>query len=766
MDSFLSSVFEFLFKYRPIVFDRGDVVFNPPFPVWVFAVVALGAAGLTVLSYTRARGRLQSIDRGVLIAVRCSLFAVFLFCLSRPMLVLATVVPQENFLGILLDDSRSMQIQDENGASRGAFLREQFGAEGSELLDELADRFKLRLFSFSETTDRVSNADELVFNGTRTRLGPALEHATRELSAVPLAGMVVFTDGADNSDTQLSETILQLRGQGVPVHAVGLGRERFERDIEITRVEVPRYALEGASISADVLMVHSGYGGETVQLTVEDEGRILGTKEVELPREGETLTARIHFNVNDAGPRLLTFNVISEGVAEQVAENNTRDALVDVRTRAKRILYIEGEPRFEIGNLRRAIADDENVEVVNLIITADNKYYRLDVKDENEVLTGFPTTREQLFQYSGIILGSVEASLFTHDQLQMITDFVGDRGGGLLVLGGRHSFAEGGYVGTPVDNVLPVIIDSPVSVDSMPDARLVKVELTPFGRSHPVTQIAATPEDSEARWPELPELSTVNPIFETKPGASTLLVGVSDGLDRQVVMASQRYGKGRSIVLTVQDSWLWQMHADMSVDDLTHETLWRQLLRWLVNDAPDRVFATAAKDRVGPHEPVDIRAELVDSAYLHVNNAQISATATSPSGEEIAVPMQWAVDRDGEYRGSFVPEERGRYDINVEVSTENDSSLTAMSFVQVAEPVEEYFDAEMQESLLRRLVQETGGGFYTPETLGSLPEDVRFTESGATVYEEFDLWDMPVVFLAILALLSGEWGFRRFRGLV
>ena len=551
----------------------------------------------------------------------------------------------------------------------------------------------------------------------------------------------------------------------MPVHAVGLGRDQFERDIEITRIESPRVVLQGSSVAVDVMVVHSGFGGSTVQLNVEDAGRILSSQDVELPREGETVTTRVFFTVSEAGPRVFTFRVISPG-EEQVVENNVREALIVVRAQPNRILYIEGEPRFEIGHLRRAVAEDDNIEVVNLIITAENKYYRLDVQDEDEVLTGFPTTREELFQYSGLILGSVDASYFTHDQLQMITEFVGDRGGGLLALGGRHSFAEGGFYETPIDNVLPVILEAPPAADSALATFMVKVELTPFGRSHPITQIAATPEGSEERWPELPELSTVNPIYATKPGASTLLAGVADGLDRLVVLASQRYGRGRSITFTVQDSWLWQMHADMAVDDMTHETFWRQLLRWLVNETPDRVVANVSRDRVGPEESVAITTEVVDSAFLSVNDARVVANITSPTGEELRVPLEWTVERDGEYRADFEPRERGLYDIRIEVESEADSSASATTHVQVAEPVEEFFDAEMQVSLLKRLTEETGGGFYTPETVGSLPEDVRFTESGTTVYEELDLWDMPIVFFGLVTLVAAEWSIRRWRGLV
>ena len=141
---------------------------------------------------------------------------------------------------------------------------------------------------------------------------------------------------------------------------------------------------------------------------------------------------------------------------EQVTQNNARDALVEVSDRREKVLYLEGEPRFEMKFIRRAVEDDKNLQVVILQRTAEDKYLRLDVGSPDELVGGFPKTREELFAYRAIILGSVEAASFSPDQLRMLADFVSKRGGGLLMLGGRRSFAEGGWAGTPVGEVLPV----------------------------------------------------------------------------------------------------------------------------------------------------------------------------------------------------------------------------------------------------------------------------------------------------------------------
>ena len=248
---------------------------------------------------------------------------------------------------------------------------------------------------------------------------------------------------------------------------MGLGDEDLSPDVQLSRVEMPRTVLVGTSLVVDVIVAHRGYSGRTVQLLVEDAGQLLATEDVTFERDGEPVVARVRIEAEDAGPRLLRFRVSAQR-GERVTENNVRDVLVDVVNEAEKILYFEGEPRWEVKFLRRAVSEDENLQVVVLQRTAESKFLRLDVDDADELAAGFPKTREELFRYRALILGSVEASFFTHDQLDMITDFVSQRGGGLLVLGGRNAFAEGSYQGTRLAEALPVFMDDELSTGAEP----------------------------------------------------------------------------------------------------------------------------------------------------------------------------------------------------------------------------------------------------------------------------------------------------------
>ena len=208
----------------------------------------------------------------VLAVVRLAAFAVLAFCLMRPVLVLSSVVPQQNFLGVLIDDSRSMRIADRDETPRLQFVQDQLATPEGDLRGALNERFALRFFSFSSETDRLDVVDELEFDGTRTHLGQALARVHDELSDVPLSGLVVVSDGADNAGGELEEALLPIQAAGVPIFSVGLGRESYERDIELGRVETPRRVLRGSSLVTDVVVTHRGYAGRPVTIQVEDEG--------------------------------------------------------------------------------------------------------------------------------------------------------------------------------------------------------------------------------------------------------------------------------------------------------------------------------------------------------------------------------------------------------------------------------------------------------------------------------------------------------------
>ena len=758
------AIFQTLFSYRPIVFQQGEFRFDITTGSLVAAVLAGAVMVAAAVTYRGVRGKGRMRDRVVLTVLRMAALALVLFCLFRPTLIVRAAVPQQNVVAVLRDDSRSMQIPDWGTQARGEFVKQSFSAAESPIMKALSDRFLVRVFRFSSTAGRLESANELTFNGSQTRLGRALDGAREELAGLPVSGVVLVSDGADTSDTSLADALLGMKAEKLPVYTVGVGSPQLPRDIQIDRVSTPRTVLKDASLLVDVVVTQTGYAGRTVTVDVEDEGRIVGSEEVRLPADGSPATARVRAAASEAGPRLFKFRV-APLPDEVVTQNNVRETLIQVRDTRERILYFEGEPRFEMKFLRRAVADDKNLSVVSLQRTADNKFMRLGVEGAEELEGGFPKTREELFSYKGLILGSIEAAAFTGDQLQMIADFVDRRGGGLLMLGGARSFAEGGYGGTPIADALPLAID-PATRASEP-AELSRLQILPTraGQTHASTQIAASEAASAARWRDLPQATSVNAPLPPKPAATVLLTGTDERGRSQPVLTWHQYGRGKAVALTLQDTWQWQMHASIALDDQTHENYWRQMLRWLVDGVPGVVEARTTQERVEPGEAVTVEATVMDKTYVELNDAGVTARVTLPNGGTRDVPLEWTGERDGLYRGTFVSADAGTYEVAVDSSRGSSIIGSGVAFMRAGPSDAEFFDPTMHEGPLRRIAEETGGRFYTPETAAGMAEDVRYAGRGVTSVEERELWNMPIILLALMGIVCAEWGYRRAVGL-
>jgi hypothetical protein len=279
-------------------------------------------------------------------------------------------------------------------------------------------------------------------------------------------------------------------------------------------------------------------------------------------------------------------------------------------------------------------------------------------------------------------------------------------------------------------------------------------------------QLGLTDSASAKRWDSLPPLTVVNSIGSLRPGATALLTGRIDGQTTdQTVFASQRFGRGTAFVFSPQDSWLWKMHAEIPVDDVTHSTLWRQIARTLTEESPERVEISAVPGRVAPGEPVELRARVADEQFLDVNDATVVARVTTPSGRETDVPLEWSLAENGVYTGRFIAEESGVYSLGAESRRGRDTTLATPAALLADDQGADVEQAELRAPLLRRIAQETGGRYYPLAEADKLADDVVYTESGVTVREALDLWDMPIVFLVLALLLGAEWALRRSRGM-
>jgi hypothetical protein len=292
-----------------------------------------------------------------------------------------------------------------------------------------------------------------------TRIDENLNQLAVETSDLPVGAVVLFSDGGQNNAGTGGlgvghDALEALRNRRLPVHTVGLGREAPSRDVEIEDASVAASADANARVAATVSLTQRGYAGRNATLTVRDGDKTLAAREVTLAPDGRIQTERLFFPVGAAGAKSLEFAVAPFADEENQGNNAvTRSTLVSDGKR--RILYLEGEPRWEFKFIRRAVADDPAVQLVSMLRTSENKIYRQGISDPDELADGFPARPEELFGYAGIIIGSVDVDYFTPLQKELLREYVDRRGGGILFLGGRSSLSDGGWGASSMKELLP-----------------------------------------------------------------------------------------------------------------------------------------------------------------------------------------------------------------------------------------------------------------------------------------------------------------------
>ncbi|HEV2688908.1 MAG TPA: glutamine amidotransferase [Bryobacteraceae bacterium] len=753
-------MFEFLFKYPRAVFSKGTFVLVGQWPLWLLLLSLLAAAALLGWTIWNRRHAVAPSMRGprtvAVWVLQTFLVCLLLFLLWQPAMSVATLRPQQNIVAVVIDDSKSMGTQEDGRTRKDEALKTLNGG----LIKSLQAKFQVRLYRLGEHLQRIEKLDQLNASDPATHIGDNLKDVLADAATLPIGAVVLLSDGADNTGGIDLETISEIKRQRIPIHTVGFGREQMAHDVEVTDVQLPVKSLAKSRLQAAVSFHQHGYGGDKAKLTVRESGKILASRDIVLKGDGAAQTEQVLFNAGEAGVKNLEFGIDPLN-GEENRNNNQQTRVLNVDNAKPRVLYMEGEPRWDYKFLRRAVEDDKNIDIFGIVRTTQNKVYTQAPDSSAEFLkTGFPTKVEDLFGFQGLILGSVEANYFTPAQQELIQQFVDRRGGGLLFLGGRASLADGGYEKAPFTDLLPVHLPNRKNTFHREPAY---PELASAGRDSLICRIDENPDSNVARWKKLPYLMDFQEAGSPKPGALVLADMTVSGR-KLPLLITQKYGRGRTAVFATGGDWRWQMLQPL--EDMSHEIFWRQLLRWLVSDTPTRLVASTPRAVLLDDGHAHLRAEIRDTTFLPTSDAQVEARIVGPDGATQSIELHpdpieqgvYAVDWDASRAGSYVAEvvaHRGQQELGRDVVT-----------VRRENGVAENFHLEQNRELLEKLSSQTGGRYYRPNEVSKLGEDISYSDAGITVRETKDLWDMPVVFFLALLLCCAEWLLRRRWGVV
>jgi len=747
----LDAIFRFFFRYPPIAYSRGRLALASGWPAWVLVAAILLGAILVGWYLWRLRPR-PPLRHGALVwALQSLTLAILLVLLWRPSLVLSTILPQQNVVAVLVDDSASMAMAD-GGTPRVDQVRNVLSDSGP-VMSQLREKFQLRTYRFSKDLRRLPAMADLAASGRATRIEDALAEAYSELRHLPLAGFVVASDGAQNGSEAQGEAFEELKARKIPIYTLGVGKEEFDRDLQLDDVAMPRAALPGSLVSATVTVRQRGFIGSTARLEIREGASLLKSRDIRFgPAPVETVT--LNFTPRTKGLREYTVSLVPlQG--EALRENNVQSRLVEVQDRSAKVLYIEGEPRWEYKFVRRALEEDRNLRLVSLLRTSENKFYRQGVETAQELAEGLPPQKE-LFRYEGLIVGSLQAAFFSPKQQEELYAFVSRRGGGVLFLGGRFALGDGGYQSTSLADLFPVHLRSSAGGSSL-QRKPAKFQLTPRGWDR--LQLSEDETVNRKDWEALPPLGNYQVTGEPKSGAVILGEAVPDDGRRYPALVSQRFGRGRTLLFATDASWRWRM--DAAHTNHSHEIFWRQIIHSMINETPAPVSISAEKSLYVDEQHVRFMAQVYDEDFQPVNSATTAATLYSPDGTSQELPLAPSLQEDGVFRGEWDAAAPGVYRVEL-VARQGEKELgRSSSYFQRADGQVEFFSPEQNVGLLKRLAEQSGGNYYPIEQAEALPEQLTYSPAGVTVPEVRDLWDLPAWFLLLFLLKGTEWVLRK-----
>ena len=746
-----------------------------------WALIAAVVVALVVLAVTLWAGRARRIGGAParllfpVTLLQWAAVALVLLMIWQPALQVTRSEAKDNAVGLLVDNSLSMWMRNDGSRPDAATdsgtpdedsrLGETLAVFDSTGIEEkLAERFRVSTEVFGDDRSPIEQLDQLPVPSTTTALMPSLEEALQDAREQSLAGLVLITDGSHNSGEIDSDWWQSIASHNIPVFAVAVGDKQLPGDAELSQVDLPDSAVAGSRVPVTVSVSYDlaeNSGDASVALRIKSGRNLLVVEDLVLPAGSNQITETIEFTAPDESLLELQVELDTEiqladgdSVTDVQPSNNVRTRMLALAGQPRRILYIEGEPRWEYKFIRRALTDYPGIDLVSLLRTSPNKLYRQGVSNASELSDGFPITREELFSYDALVIGSLEAAYLSGEQQRFVTDFVRERGGTLLMLAGRNGLGDGGWGRTEVVQALPVTLET--GVPSFSRERLQALP-TLLGEQTDWLNLPQLEGDTLEAWGGRPELADIQRLGDLKPGASVLLQTNDDSGGRnEPVLAWQRYGRGRSFVLATSGTWRWQM--GLPADDRTHESFWQGLMSDLVGGVLPRLSMSLDQVEIFDTSSARLSVDIRDELFAAADVADVNVQLVLPDGSQAPVDLQPDLSIAGRFVSELDVTNAGAYQIVASIDGAPEFDQT-MWFTRQDERAE-VFGLRRNDELLQQVAQSTGGAVVDLESIESLPDLINSNANLLVRHSQLPLWNMPFFFLIILLCKLIEWGLR------
>jgi hypothetical protein len=787
---------------------------------WV-VFLGLALAALTWWTYRNSPVSLSTFRRFTLTGLRIAFLASVLLLLLRPVLAFTVEGSIRRACLVLVDATSSMQIKDprvapddvkrsaiaKGGLDASKGLDQQLPAgrnaeyeqiarldlvkaalknERLDLLPRLDQEFEMIPFTFGQRVNalprsksEITNApageakqsrrkanirefewvDRLAADSPTTPLGDALMGTVKAKRGQPLAGVVVITDGANNTGTSPREAAALAKQEGAPLYIWGVGITS-PRDIIVANLFAPEVSFVKDDVLVNVRVRSQGLNGEKARVALKLGDTKVDEKEITFGHDGEQVVA-MQFNPQVTGEFELTASIEPRS-DETVKDNNSRTQHLRVIDAKIKALLVEQSPRWEFRYLHAMLARDRRIESKTVLFEGDPSITR---GDNASFLERVPATKEELYKFDIIILGDVDPRALTLEQMKNLNEYVSRFGGAFLMVAGKR-FSPGAYRRTPIEQLLPVEFDAApaesVSAGEVIAEKPIRLSLTSAGRTSAMLRLADKEDESAAFWRELPPIFWTARVARSKPGAEVLLVDPdplkASRFGPMPVVAVQQYGLGQAMFVGTDNTWRWRKN----VGDAHYTAFWSQVAQRLalphLIGGSRRTQLTTDRQNFVTGDRVNIFARLYRAGFEPVMDPAVKGLFTlraSDTGASTEVQLRPVPEQQGVYRGEFVAPAPGNYKFwtDLDPDTRLDFNVTAPQF--------ELGETAMSETLLREMAALSGGAFFREEGLHKLPDAIKAKTERVRSPLEVELWASPLYFILMLLLITVEWVLRK-----
>ena len=776
-----------------------SIRFEQPWPQWVTLLVLLASSAFILWLYRRETGASLPY-RLTLAALRIALVVLAVFMLSEAVLsVERTGLP---YFVVMVDDSASQQVVDQYNdpkakaaaeslakaagkpeATRWAVGEGVLEKDAGKLLSELQKQNKVRLYLTSSSPRLLAEIDKpedlapaleklkkAEPNGGQTRLGASIRQVLTELRGAPPSAILLLSDGQTTEGETLAKAAELAARKGVPLYNVGLGSPEAPRDLELTELLVDDVVFVDDLVRFQAKLFSKGFEGQDLTVTLRERppgaaptsaSRELESIRVKAPADGKPLRVELGHRPKQTGEILYTLEV-DRKPREIQQDNNRIERTVNVRKEKLRVLLVDSEPRYEYRYLKNYLEREETIDLNVVLLSSDPEYSDQD----RSALPTFPASKDDLFAYDVVLLGDADPGFLSLSQMQNLSQFVTEKGGGILFIAGE-SFNPLSYRNTPLEMLLPIELAEARNPSSVGNAiNSFRPELTAEGRTSPIFRFGDDEASSAQVWQTLPELYWYLEAPRKKPAALVLAEHpTASGSDGKIpIFLYQFVGAGKSMFNAVDDTWRWRFR----VGDRFFGRFWIQTIRFLARSkliGQRQAEIQTDRRRYQRNQPVQIRVRFPNPALARGTNEVVVQVEKKGQGPR-KLSLKASPNAHNIFEGALPQVSEGDYEIRLLPPPVLEGAIPVAAF-KVEAPASELEHVEMNEPELIRAAGLSGGKFYTAATIGTLLNDFPKPQKVPLDTDPpIPLWNTWPVLTLFLGVITAEWLLRKRKQMV